>query len=108
MAHDQEAPGLSQAFSAAIEPVMIRMRVLAATCAAVMAWVLSVGDVRGGLQPIKVGLSMALAGAIAVNGKQPLTALEIWRNDVTARCGLLGRPVELVCYDDQSTPAERA
>ena len=33
------------------------------------------------------------------------TALEIWRDDVNAKGGLLGRPVELVIYDDQSAPA---
>jgi Periplasmic binding protein len=33
------------------------------------------------------------------------TALEIWRDDVNAKSGLLGRPVELVIYDDQSSPA---
>ena len=33
------------------------------------------------------------------------TALEIWRDDVNAKGGLLGRPVELIVYDDQSTPA---
>jgi branched-chain amino acid transport system substrate-binding protein len=29
----------------------------------------------------------------------------MWRDDVNAKGGLLGRPVELVIYDDQSTPA---
>jgi len=33
-----------------------------------------------------------------------LLALEIWRDDVNAAGGLLGRPVELVYYDDQSNP----
>jgi hypothetical protein len=42
-----------------------------------MAWLLSAGDVVGGPEPIKVGLSMALTGAIAVNGKPLLAALEI-------------------------------
>jgi hypothetical protein len=37
-------------------------------------------------------------------GKQVLTALQIWRDDVNAKGGLLGRPVELVFYDDQSNP----
>ena len=46
--------------------------------------------------PIKVGFSMALTGAVAPNGKQLLLALEIWRDDVNAKGGLLGRPVELV------------
>jgi branched-chain amino acid transport system substrate-binding protein len=54
--------------------------------------------------PIKVGFSMALTGAVAPNGKQNLLALEIWRDDVNATGGLLGRPVELVYYDDQSNP----
>jgi branched-chain amino acid transport system substrate-binding protein len=55
--------------------------------------------------PIKVGFSMALTGAVAPNGKQLLLALEIWRDDVNARGDLLGRPAELVYYDDQSNPA---
>src|SRR5579871_3682150 len=55
--------------------------------------------------PIKIGFSMALTGGVAANGKQSLAALEIWRDDVNAKGGLLGRPVELVYYDDQSNPA---
>jgi branched-chain amino acid transport system substrate-binding protein len=55
--------------------------------------------------PIKLGFSMALTGGVAANGKQILTAFEIWRDDVNAKGGLLGRPVELVYYDDQSNPA---
>src|SRR5882757_8788741 len=54
--------------------------------------------------PIKVGFSMALTGGVAPNGKQNLLALEIWRDDVNAKGGILGRPVELVYYDDQSNP----
>jgi branched-chain amino acid transport system substrate-binding protein len=55
--------------------------------------------------PIKVGFSMALTGAVAQNGKQLIIALELWRDDVNAKGGLLGRPVELVYYDDQSNPS---
>ena len=54
--------------------------------------------------PIRVGMSMALTGGVAPIGKQVLTALQIWRDDVNAKGGLLGRPVELVFYDDQSNP----
>jgi branched-chain amino acid transport system substrate-binding protein len=57
------------------------------------------------VDPIRIGFSMALTGAVAPNGKQLLLALEIWRDDVNAKGGLLGRPVELVYYDDQSNPA---
>jgi branched-chain amino acid transport system substrate-binding protein len=34
-----------------------------------------------------------------------LIALQLWRDDVNAKGGLLGRPVELIYYDDQSNPA---
>src|SRR5229473_1712169 len=56
-------------------------------------------------EPIRVGMSMALTGGVAPIGKQVLTALQIWRDDINAKGGLLGRPVELVFYDDQSNPA---
>ncbi len=55
--------------------------------------------------PIKVGVGLALTGAGASPGKMILTALEMWRDDVNAKGGLLGRQVELIHYDDQSTPA---
>jgi len=55
-------------------------------------------------EPLKVGLSVALTGGVAPIGKQVLAALQIWRDDLNAKGGLLGRPVELVYYDDQSNP----
>jgi branched-chain amino acid transport system substrate-binding protein len=55
--------------------------------------------------PVKVGGSLALTGGGAGVGKQYLLALQIWRDDVNAKGGLLGRPVELVYYDDQSSPS---
>jgi branched-chain amino acid transport system substrate-binding protein len=54
--------------------------------------------------PMKVGVSLALTGGVASNGKQILMALDLWRDDVNAKGGLLGRPVEIVYYDDQSNP----
>jgi branched-chain amino acid transport system substrate-binding protein len=55
--------------------------------------------------PIRIGMSLALTGAGASPSKVINTALEIWRDDVNAKGGLLGRPVEFVIYDDQSMPA---
>ncbi len=55
--------------------------------------------------PIRIGLSVSLTGGVAPIGKQVLTALQIWRDDVNAKGGLLGRPIELVFYDDQSNPS---
>jgi branched-chain amino acid transport system substrate-binding protein len=70
-----------------------------------VAFILAMGGLAHAADPIKVGFSMALTGGVAPNGKQILLALQIWRDDVNAKGGLLGRPVELVYYDDQSNPA---
>jgi len=55
--------------------------------------------------PIRIGLSLSLTGPTSPAGKQVLAGLEIWRDDVNAKGGLLGRPVQLVYYDDQGSPA---
>lgn len=57
-------------------------------------------------EPIKVGFSLPLTGPEAENGKQLLLALELWRDDVNASGGLLGRPVDLVYYDDAGNPGQ--
>ncbi len=56
--------------------------------------------------PIKIGLGMALSGPLAANGKMSLVAMQIWEDDINAQGGLLGRPVKLIYYDDQSNPAQ--
>lgn len=55
--------------------------------------------------PIKIGFAMSLTGGLAGGGKQSLLAFEIWRDEINAKGGLLGRPVQLVYFDDQSNPA---
>jgi branched-chain amino acid transport system substrate-binding protein len=55
-------------------------------------------------EPIKIGFSMALTGGLAPNGKSALLAMQIWESDINAKGGLLGRPVKLIYYDDQSSP----
>ena len=56
-------------------------------------------------ESIKIGFSMALSGAYAGNGKAALLAVQMWAEDQNRKGGLLGRPVELVFYDDQSNPS---
>src|SRR5579864_336031 len=79
------------------------VRTVAAAIAIAFCW-LTLGPARAA-DPIKIGFSMALTGSVAQNGKQLIIALELWRDDINAHGGLLGRPVELVYYDDQSNPA---
>jgi branched-chain amino acid transport system substrate-binding protein len=57
-------------------------------------------------QEIKIGFSMALTGPLAANGKQALLGMKIWEEETNAKGGLLGRPVKLVYYDDQSNPSQ--
>ncbi len=52
--------------------------------------------------PIRIGYCLSLTGPLASNSKSARLAHDIWREDVNRRGGLLGRPVELVCYDDQA------
>jgi branched-chain amino acid transport system substrate-binding protein len=52
--------------------------------------------------PITIGFSMSQSGPLAANGKSALLAMQIWEADTNAAGGLLGRPVKLVYYDDQS------
>jgi branched-chain amino acid transport system substrate-binding protein len=53
-------------------------------------------------EPIKCGMSMPLTGVLASGGKVMLLTLQMWAEDINARGGLLGRPVKLIYYDDQS------
>ena len=56
-------------------------------------------------EPIKIGFSMALTGPLSPNGKQALLGMKIWEEETNAKGGLLGRPVKLINYDDQSNPS---
>src|SRR5277367_2073219 len=74
------------------------MRMLAICAMALLAWGARAAE------PIKIGMGAQLTGQLASSGKANQLAQEIWVEDVTARGGLLGRPVTLVHYDDQSNP----
>ena len=78
--------------------------------AAVAALILDLGAsavpvAAQGAKPIRIGFSIAQTGPLSAAGKSGLLALQIWRDDVNARGGLLGRQVELVVYDDQGNPS---
>jgi branched-chain amino acid transport system substrate-binding protein len=77
----------------------------------VLAWTVALGlfgfaaAESARAEPIRIGMSVSLTGPTASAGKQVLAGLEIWRGEVNAKGGLLGRPVELIYYDDQASPA---
>ncbi len=75
--------------------------------AAVFALGLGLGPATAQTQrPITIGFAMSLTGGLAPNGKAALLAMQIWAEDTNAKGGLLGRPVKLDYYDDQSNPAQ--
>jgi branched-chain amino acid transport system substrate-binding protein len=56
-------------------------------------------------EPIRIGFSCEETGGSAASGRQFLLAAQIWADRINQKGGLLGRPVELIHYDDQSNPA---
>ncbi len=66
------------------------------------------GAALGAKKPILVGASVALTGKYSRTGQEQLNGYRLWIEDVNARGGLLGRPVKLVYYDDESKPVTGA
>jgi len=56
-------------------------------------------------EPIRIGFSCEETGGSAASGRQFLLTAQIWADRINKQGGLLGRPVELIHYDDQSNPA---
>ena len=86
-----------------LKRILARAALLAAAASLVMATGATAQAPSG--PPIKIGSSMAMTGGLGPNGKSALLAWKIWEEEVNAKGGLLGRPVKLIYYDDQSTPA---
>ena len=57
-----------------------------------------------GGKPIKIGYSLSLSGILAPNGKTAFLAHKLWEENINNKGGLLGRPVQLICIDDQTNP----
>src|SRR6202166_898544 len=83
-----------------VKRLLARTAVLAAASLALVT-----GAAAQSGEPIKIGFSMAMTGGLGGNGKSALLAQKIWEEDTNAKGGLLGRPVKLIYYDDQSNPS---
>jgi ABC-type branched-subunit amino acid transport system substrate-binding protein len=55
-------------------------------------------------QPIRIGSTLALTGPLAATGQVHKIVGEIYVDQLNAKNGLLGRPVEWIVRDDQSKP----
>ncbi len=58
--------------------------------------------------PIKIGAAVSTTGSNGRTGLYQQEAYQLWEEQKNAAGGLLGRPVEMVIYDDQSDPATGA
>ncbi|MEO7404935.1 MAG: ABC transporter substrate-binding protein, partial [Burkholderiales bacterium] len=83
-----------------LKSVMKRLAGIAAAAA-----IVSVASLAQAQQPIKIGMGIAQTGPLGAGGRASLVAMQMWRDDVNAKGGLLGRKVELLAYDDQSNPS---
>jgi branched-chain amino acid transport system substrate-binding protein len=56
--------------------------------------------------PIKVGATLALTGSFGETGQWIERAYKYWEREINANGGLLGRPVEVIVYDDGGSVEE--
>lgn len=59
-------------------------------------------------EPVKIGIALSMTGNLADSSEHYRKAIELWKEQVNGRGGLVGRPVELVIYDERSDPATAA
>ena len=58
--------------------------------------------------PIVIGLPISQTGNLADSAAHVYKAFVLWQEQINAKGGLIGRPVELKIYDDKSDPATAA
>jgi len=83
------------------------LKVLArAACMMMVAGFFSpLGSLPGWAQeaaPIKIGFTVSLSGKYREPSAMIHTAFQIWEQEINHHGGLLGRPIKLLTYDDQS------
>jgi len=66
----------------------------------------SFGGTAFAAEPIKFGLVTALSGQSALAGEAITRGMQIAIDEINAKGGVLGRPVELVRRDDEANPAK--
>lgn len=57
------------------------------------------------LPAIRIGLTLGLTGRYAEMSEMQRKGLELWKDEINKRGGLLGRKVEIILKDDRSDPA---
>jgi len=55
-------------------------------------------------KPITIGGSLSITGIWSESGKYVKGGYDLWLKDINNRGGLLGRPVKMIIYDDETNP----
>jgi branched-chain amino acid transport system substrate-binding protein len=55
-------------------------------------------------EPVRIGLTLGLTGKYSQMSDQQVKGFKLWERDVNRAGGILGRPVEVIVYDDGSSP----
>jgi branched-chain amino acid transport system substrate-binding protein len=84
----------------------LRRRVVLQGALAVLIGSLPLAQRAQAAEPIKIGLVTALSGQSARAGEALTRGATIAIEDINAKGGVLGRPLELVRRDDESNPAK--
>src|SRR5262249_38672376 len=79
-----------------------RLSLLAAAAAVILSGALFSAQAQ---EPIKIGFGVSLTGGAPPPGQGPLVSQQDLAQEVHAKGGLLGRPIKLVYYDDQTNAA---
>ncbi len=66
------------------------------------------GGAAGAAEPIRIGVNEPLTGAFAASGTYVVNGAKIAADEINAKGGVLGRPIELVIEDNKSNPTEAA
>jgi branched-chain amino acid transport system substrate-binding protein len=83
---------------------MTKLSWITAAAASVVAAVTAVALPAAAQAPIKIGASISMTGTYAKPGLYQKEGYELCVQEANDKGGLLGRKIDLVVYDDQSTP----
>lgn len=95
---------LSLALAACASPTAVPTQPPAATSAPAATAAPTSAAAAGSGQPIKVGVSLPLAGNFSEPGTAAKMGYELWVDMVNKAGGILGRQVKLILYDNASNP----
>src|SRR4051794_38308049 len=97
---------MSYTSTAMISIGFVHRRAVLRAAAAVLLGMLPLAQGAGAAEPIKIGLVTALSGQSARAGEALTRGATIAIEEINAKGGVLGRPLELVRRDDESNPAK--